>query len=260
MDTHPRCWKQKEGSAGHTCSQGQRGRGTGELISPDFKRHMIQSQGFTLLTHAYVFYLIIGFSCTYCYQFVSWCYFSRQPQWETLVCRAVFAFLQVFMDIHIANTHINRMPFIFKQCFWSRMASQLREWKRSDLYHLSQRRLLPSHILTSAVSAIRKLYSYRRRHEVFNNPSFLPQKPNKLALPIDLYSPSPLHFFQTTVLPFYFSSFLHFHLHIFKALKKNSPALKGYYRNICYLSNNRPCFLLGGKKKPQQNILVPNKI
>lgn len=99
---------------------------------------MIQSQGFTLLTHAYVFYLIIGFSCTYCHQFVSRCYFSRQPQWETLVCRAIYAFLQVFMDTHIANTHINRMPFIFKQCFWSRMASQLREWKRSDLYHLSQ--------------------------------------------------------------------------------------------------------------------------
>lgn len=128
------------------------GRGTGELLSPESKRHMIQSQGFTLLTHAYVFYLIIGFSCTYCYQFVSRCYFSRQPQWETLVCRAIFAFLQVFMDIHIANTHINRMPFIFKQCFWSRMASQLREWKRSDLYHLSQWKLLSSHVLTSAES------------------------------------------------------------------------------------------------------------
>ena len=134
----------------HTCNRGQRVRGTGALLSPDTKRHVVQSQGFTPLTHAYVFYLIIGFSCTYCYQFVSRCYFSRQPRWERLACRAIFAFLQAFTGIHIVNTHINRMPFIFKQCFRSWMASQLREWKCSDLYHLSQWRLLPSHILTSA--------------------------------------------------------------------------------------------------------------
>lgn len=151
MDTHPyEVLEAEEGIPCHTCNRGQRDRGTEGLLSPDTKRHAFQSQGFTPLIHTYVFYLIIGFSCTYCYQFVSWCYFSRQPPWERLVCKAIFAFLQAFTGIHIVNTHINRMPFIFKQCFWSRMASQLREWKCSDLYHLSQWRLLPSHILSSA--------------------------------------------------------------------------------------------------------------
>lgn len=54
------------------------------------------------------------------------------------------------------------------------------------------------------------------------------------------------------MLPLYFSSSLRFHLHIFRALKKNGSALKGYHRNICYLSNNRACFSLGGKKKKRK--------
>lgn len=87
------------------------------------------------------------------------------------------------------------------------------------------------------------------RHQAFNNLCFLRQKPNKLALPVDLYSHSPLRFFQAAVFSLYFSSFLRFHLHIFKALQKNGSGLKGYYRYICYLNNNRTDFSLEQQKK-----------
>lgn len=122
-----------------------------ESLSADPKRQRGSEPGFsTPHSFMYLFYLSTGFSHTYCYPFVPRCCFPRQPQWERLVCRAIFAFLPAFTGVHIVNTHINRMLFIFKEGFWSRVASQLREWKCSDLYHLSQWRLLPSYILTFA--------------------------------------------------------------------------------------------------------------
>lgn len=135
--TQQRCWKQQEGSLSHMhCHQARRGTFLRAQLLHLSHKHMY----FTSLLASAV--LIVTSPRPDAI-------FSSQSQWERLLCRAIFASWQAFTSIHIVNTHINRMPFIFKQHFLSLMASQSREWKCSDLYHLSQWRLFPPHILTS---------------------------------------------------------------------------------------------------------------